>query len=141
LKRRLILFLIFDKDITLTSQTPDINEYVYGLRNSDLKNIYKKYYFGLDVAAEASGIQGKLYYNSLAFHSSASLLNVFDNLLFQSVANSKLKSIKTTNDPISADNSISSRSGRDLEILACIDSMPLSVLNFVNALIIAFIIR
>lgn len=75
----------------------------------------------------------------MAFHSSSVIINEISNLLLVFLTNDFTKSITTYNSPISLNES--SFKGNDfLQNLACIDVLPVSILNLINAEIIALII-
>jgi len=78
------------------------------------------------------------YYSSMAFHSSANILNVIDNLLFRVASGGQPFTVSTVNSPIAANSSAKS-SASFLEALACIDSQPVTLLNFIISIIIALI--
>ena len=86
-----------------------------------------------------SQIYGQLYYSTMAFHSPPSILNELMNLNLVYLSNDYTKSITTTNVPLTANNSLSS-SNDYLQSLACIDTLPLTLLNFATSIVIAFII-
>nr|QUF59430.1 ATP-binding cassette transporter Abca3-like2 [Brachionus angularis] len=117
-----------------------INEYVLSYRKSNVKNLLNNYYAGFVLnLTNNTDLSATFYYNSLAFHSSANILNEIDNLIFNFLTNDYSKSISTINVPIQSNNTLSGTSNF-LEVLACIDSLPVSLLNFINSIIVAFMI-
>ena len=81
-----------------------------------------------------------LFYNSMAFHSSANILNEIDNiLLYLANGNSMANTITTINSPLSSNSSLSSTTSY-LDAIACLDTLPASLLNFSNAIIVALMI-
>ncbi len=84
-------------------------------------------------------IYATLYFSSLALHSSAIAVNELSNLLLAYHTRSIRKTISTLNSPLASNDSL--YTGNDfLEYLACIDVLPVSLLNMINSIIIAFII-
>lgn len=86
-----------------------------------------------------NSLAGTLYYSTLAFHSPGSILDDFDTLMLVIATNDTTRSISTINKPLAASSSLSSTSSY-LEVLACIDVLPLSLLDFLNAIIVALMI-
>jgi hypothetical protein len=125
-----------DSGISLSQQSNDtVNEYVLSLRNLDLNNLISNYFVGFSINQTSAVI----YWNSMVFHSSANILNDVDNFLLNLITNNPSRSISTINKPISANSSLDS-AGSYLEVLACIDSLPLTLLNFLNGIIVALMI-
>nr|UOU03315.1 ATP-binding cassette subfamily A3-like 2 [Brachionus rubens] len=127
--------------VTLSQLDNDlVNEHVLSLRKSDIKNMLKNYYVGMSLnLTNTSKLSVTGYFSSLAFHSSANLINEIDNLVLTYLTNDPTRSIKTENVPLAANNTLSGTSNF-LELLACIDSLPVSLLNFINSIIIALMI-
>ncbi len=119
--------------------TDTINSFVLQQRKNNLSSFLYDYYVGVDLEYVSSKVYATIHYSSLAFHSGASMLNTVDNLMLQIAAGDNSKSIQTKNCPISSTTSLSN-STNYLEILACLDSLPVSLLNFINSIIVAFII-
>ncbi len=120
----------------------DVNSYVLELRKKNfIDNMIKNYYVGFSWnLASATDLHGSVYFSTLAFHSSANILNEAMNIMYSFSRNYLTdKSIKTTNIPIQSNNSLGGTNNY-LEVLACIDSFPVSLLNFINAIIVAFMI-
>lgn len=116
----------------------DINNYVLSLRGSGLyKNLLKDYYAGMNLNYTGSVLYANAYFSSLAFHSSASIINEINTLNLMTLAGDSTKSIRTYNIPYKQN---STTSNSFLDSLACIDTLPLSLLNFMNSIIVAFII-
>lgn len=123
----------------LNMQTDTINDYVLTLRHQNIKNIINDYFVGLSLnQTNSTYLEAIVYYSTLAFHSSANVLNDIDNILLAMLTNDATKSISTTNKPIAANGSLSSNNY--LEVLACIDSLPVSLLDFLNSLIVALLV-
>ena len=126
--------------VTLNQITSDPNDYVLSQRKANIQNIYSNYYLGMLLnLVTGTKLNAIVYYNSMAFHSSANILNEIDNLLYY-VANSNNQdyTVTTVNSPIAANSSAKS-SASFLEALACIDSQPVTLLNFIISIIIALI--
>nr|QNH67862.1 ATP-binding cassette transporter subfamily A member 3-like protein X3 [Brachionus rotundiformis] len=83
--------------------------------------------------------QATLFYSSLAFHSSGTILNEVSNLLLTFLSNDLTKSISTTNAPLKSNNSLY-RGGDLFEFLACLDIVPGSILNLIVSVICGFLI-
>jgi len=127
--------------VTLNQITQDPTAYVLSQRQANIQNIYSTYYMGMSLnLVSATKLNAISYYSSMAFHSSANMLNEIDNLLLY-VANgySNAYTVSTINSPIPANSSAKSAASF-LEALACIDSQPVTLLNFIISIIIALII-
>lgn len=127
--------------LTLNQLTTDtVNEYVFGLRQASINNIIYQYYVGmsLNLTSNAS-LAATLYYSNLAYHSPANILNDLDSILLMIATGDTTRSISTTNIPLSSNDTLSAQASY-LDVLACIDILPLSLLNFLNSIIIAFLI-
>ena len=119
--------------------TSDVNNYVLGLRTSNLNSFIYDYFVGLSLDYTNTTLSSTFYYSSLAFHSSACILNQISNMILISLTNDNSYSITTINSPLASNSSLSN-STSFLELLACLDTLPLSLLNFINSIIIAFVI-
>ena len=80
-----------------------------------------------------------LYFSTMAFHSSAVIINEITNLLLKFLTNDLNKTITTINAPISLNQTIT-RGDDFISNLACIDVLPVSILNLINSVIVALII-
>ena len=112
------------------------------LRHSNLKNIVFNYYLGAAFSISNQQLTAAIHYNTLAYPSSANILNEVDNLVLAVATNfnASLK-ITTLNAPLAANDTLNSNGKIDfLDVLDCLDSLPGTVLNFVNALVSALII-
>jgi hypothetical protein len=120
----------------------NLDDYVLNLRLRDLRNLVNNYFVGmsLSLSNRTARLSADLYFSRMAFHSSAAVINEMNNLLLAYITNDSNKTITTYNSPIPANTSQSvSTFTNYLESLACIDSLPVSLLNFLNSLIVAFI--
>ena len=123
--------------VTLNQITSDPNDYVLSQRKANIQNIYSNYYMGMLLnLVTGTKLNAIVYYNSMAFHSSANMLNVIDNLLFRVASGGQPFNVTTVNSPIAANSSAKS-SASFLEALACIDSQPVTLLNFIISIILA----
>lgn len=86
-----------------------------------------------------NSLAGTLFYSSLAFHSPGNILNDFDSLMIQIATGNPNMSISTVNQALATSNSLSS-SASYLEVLGCIDILPLSLLSFINGIIVSLMI-
>lgn len=119
-----------------------VDDYVFYKRTNETKNLIKDYFFGIEIDSDnINSILG--LHSTLAFHSSATILNEMNSFLYAYYSNNMKKSIRSYNSPISVgkDTSLPSDVKLDtLEVLSCIEIMPFSFLDYINAIIIAFII-
>ena len=124
--------------LELSSQ--NINEYVLEKRKTDLKYLVQDFFIGMKFNVTGiDKIYATLYFSSLALHSSAIAVNELSNLLLAYHSRSIRKTISTLNSPLASNDSL--YTGNDfLEYLACIDVLPVSLLNMITSIIIAFII-
>lgn len=122
-------------------ETDTINSFVLEERKKNMTAFLADYFTGLKLEYLSSTVYATIHYSSLAFHSGASMLNTVDNIILQAIQGDNSKSIQTNNFPIASTNTLSnSNSTNYLELLACLDSLPVSLLNFINSVIVAFII-
>ncbi|CAF0704109.1 unnamed protein product [Brachionus calyciflorus] len=137
-------FYSFKKDINLvnvTSPLETVDSYVFEKRRQDSNNLISKYFFGLEIDSDTNSLTGM--YSNLVFHSSATILNELNSLFLGFLSNNMKKSIKTINSPVSAGRSSalpSNFSNDQLEVFSCLEIIPFSFLDFINAIIIAFVI-
>ncbi|CAF2249794.1 unnamed protein product [Rotaria magnacalcarata] len=82
----------------------------------------------------------EVYFSTINYHTMATSLNVATTNLFQFYANSSLKSIVTTNQPLLTNEKL--LVGQDLffEMIYCFDTLPLSLFNFINSILAAIFI-
>ena len=117
-----------------------VNDYVFNLRKADLKNLVFNYYIGASLILMAPNkLNGVIHYSSLAFHSSANMLNEVDNMILAVATNQQGLTITTINSPMATNNTLTNGKNDFLSVLGCLDTMPVTLLNFVNALIVALI--
>lgn len=131
----------FSNAITLEKVSSNLNDYVLDKRKNDIKNLVRNYYMGMSLnLSSADKLYATIYFSSMAYHSSANILNEIDNLILYVASNytSQYK-INTINAPLASNTSLSS-SNQLLEVLPCLDTMPFSLLNFINSIIVALMI-
>nr|UOU03317.1 ATP-binding cassette subfamily A3-like 4 [Brachionus rubens] len=121
----------------------NVNDFVLQKRKEDSNNLISKYYFGIEIDSNNGNPLFIGRYSSLAFHSAATILNELDSLLFGFWTNNMKKLIKTINAPISvgASSSLPSNFSYDkLEVFSCLEIIPFSFLDYIIAIVIAFVI-
>lgn len=112
--------------------TSEINDYVLNIRKANVSAFLYDYFVGMSFnLTNSSYLQATGYYSTLAFHSSAVVLNEMNNILLKYYSNNNSWTLATVNSPLSSDSSLSNQTNF-LEVLACIDSFPVSLLNFSN---------
>ena len=119
----------------------EIDEYVLNQRLNNVNNFVNNYYMGFAINISSTDeIRLSAYYSTLAYHSCAAIISLVDNI-FLSYLNSfnQNMSITTHNTPLPANATIF-RGNRFLKYLACFDVLPLSLLNTLTAINIAFFI-
>ena len=118
----------------------NISEYVLDKRKADLKYLVQDFYIGMHLNVTGiDKIYATVFFSSLALHSSAIAVGEMSNLLLAYHTRTLRKSISTLNSPLAANDSL--YTGNDfLEYLACMDVLPVSLLNMANSMIIAFIV-
>jgi hypothetical protein len=118
----------------------NVSNYVLDKRKYDIKYLVNDFFIGmkLNITSDEK-LYATMYYNSLALHSSAIAVNEISNLLLAFLTRNYKKSISTINSPLSSNNSL--YTGDDfLQYLACMDVLPVSVLNMLNSVIVSLII-
>ena len=126
--------------ITLLNCTYDnVSSTVLQLRKNSVQNLVGNYYTGMSFYINSTKLYATAYYSTLAFHSPGVILNEISNLILAYYSsNSLTNTISTVNAPIPASSTLT---GNDfVDYLACLDTLPLSILNFINAILIGFII-
>jgi hypothetical protein len=115
-----------------------VEQYVFEARKENLRNLYSDFYAAVQLNTSLADQLGvSLFYNTMAYHSSATVLNEVTNLLLAFYNNKSLsKSIKTYNSPIRHIEPIKTF----YNLLSCYDILPISVFNLIASLNVAFII-
>jgi hypothetical protein len=118
-----------------------INDQILQDRKNSLQNIMYNNFVGLIFNMTSSNrLYADILFSQIAYHSSANVLNDIDNFLLYYARNyDTTRSIKTINLPIASNASLAGGTSF-LEVLACIDSLPVSLLNLIVSFIIAFMI-
>ncbi len=109
-------------------------------RKNDFNNLVKSYFAGVSMSSDGDLLSFVAYYSSMAFHSSANLIHEISNILLAYYnSNSFHKTIQTYNVPIKS--SLSNTNGSEyLGYLACYDSFPSTIYNFLVSVVIALVI-
>ena len=127
-----------------------LDKFVLNERKNEIKNIVSNYYMGFSINisnitnlitnSTSSEIRVSAFYSRLAYHSCAVVIDLVDNILlaYLNSFNTNM-SITTYNKPM-ASNTTSFRGNSYLKYLACFDILPLSLLNILTAINIAFFI-
>ena len=127
--------------ITLQNCSYDnVSSTVLQARKNDVNSLVSNYYTGMSFnLVNSTTLYATAYYSTFAYHSPGVALNEISNLILAYYSsNSLTKTISTYNTPIAATSTLTGNTFVDY--LACLDTLPLSILNFVNAIIIGFII-
>ena len=118
----------------------NVSKYVLDKRVQDVKNLANDYYVGMKLnLTESNRLYAQLYYSTLAFHSSAMIVHEYSNLLLTFLTKNYNKKIITFNSPLTSNDSLYN-GDNFVEYLACIDILPISLLNMLNSLIVSFMI-
>lgn len=117
--------------LTLTQlNSTKLNDYVLNRRKSNLTAFLYDYYVGMGFSiVNSSYFEATGYYSTMAYHSSATILNEINNILLKYYTGNKNKSLTTINSPLPSDGSSLNKTDI-LDVLACIDSLPISLINF-----------
>ena len=132
-------------ELLFKNELASVNKFVYDERMNNLRNFFSNYYAGLDLEEykknNLTQVKGVLYYSTLVYHSSATILNEMNSFLLAYYSNNTKKTIKTLNAPITVLNDqISNLSLDSLQVLNCIEAIPFSFIDFFDGLLIAFLI-
>ena len=115
--------------------TNNISEYVLS-RNKESYDAYvNKFQMGFSIYRSSSFLLMDVFYSSVNYHAMAVGLNTAMTMLFQHYANSSSKRIQTTNQPIIIVSDSESDRAIFFERVYCFDTVPLSLLNFINSII------
>jgi hypothetical protein len=91
----------------------NVSEWILERRKEDLLNLVENYYFGMSLYITSERkINAVLYYSTMAYHTSATIVNEISNLLLAFNSGEFDTSISTINAPLGKSTSLSS-SGRD----------------------------
>ncbi|RNA01713.1 ATP-binding cassette sub-family A member 3-like [Brachionus plicatilis] len=124
----------------LEIKSENISHFVQSEKEKNTKNLINDLFMAISFnITNWDTFQATLFYSTLAFHSSATILNEATNLLLTFLSKDVAKSITTTNAPLRSNNSLY-QGGDLLEFLACLDIVPGSILNLVISLLSSFLI-
>ncbi|CAM4813346.1 unnamed protein product [Rotaria magnacalcarata] len=120
--------------------TNNITNYVVS-RNEESYDIYvNKYQMGFAISRNVQLFTFNVFFSTVNFHTMATALSVATTSLFQYYANSSLRHIETINQPFfTSSNSVTARA-IFYDQIYCFDTIPLSLLNFINSIIAAIFI-
>ena len=115
--------------------TPDVLNYVISRNNDSYNTFVNKYQMSFSIYQRSSFLTLNIFYSTVNYHAMAVGLNTATTTLFQYYANSSIKRIRTTNQPIvTSSESLTSRE-IFFDRLYCFDTIPLSLLNVINSVI------
>ncbi len=123
----------------ISQQTDTINSDILAKRIENTTAFLNDYFMSLSLTNLGGTLYAVSHYNTLAYHSSAVAISRINNIFLQFITGSNSKSITTINSPIPSTYTLSNQTNY-LQLLACLDSLPVSLLNFFNSVIVAFII-
>ncbi|CAM4928643.1 unnamed protein product [Rotaria socialis] len=120
--------------------TSNITDYVLS-RNQVSYDVYvNKYQMGFAISRNIQLFTFNVFFSTVNYHAMATSLSVATTSLFQYYANSSLRHIETINQPFSTvSNSVTPRA-IFYDQIYCFDTIPLSLLNFINSIIAAIFI-
>ncbi|CAF3411038.1 unnamed protein product [Rotaria socialis] len=120
--------------------TSNITDYVLS-RNQVSYDVYvNKYQMGFAISRNIQLFTFNVFFSTVNYHAMATSLSVATTSLFQYYANSSLRHIETINQPFSTvSNSVTPRA-IFYDQVYCFDTIPLSLLNFINSIIAAIFI-
>ena len=118
----------------------NIPSYILNKRKESLKNLHSNYYTGMSFyLLNTTQIYASAYYSTLAYNSAGSMLSEISNIILAYLNKNNLtQTITTYNTPIPATNSYIGNSF--LDYLPCVDTLPYSILNFINSIIVGLAI-
>jgi hypothetical protein len=118
----------------------NLSSYNLDLRKQKLKNLYGNYYTGMAFyLVNTTQIYADAYYSTFAYNSAGSILSEISNIILAYLnPNNSTKTITTYNTPIPSANTYIGTSFVDY--LPCVDTLPYSIINFINSIIISLVI-
>jgi hypothetical protein len=118
-----------------------VNDYVLSERVSKWENYIFDYFggFKIDMTNQFEP-EMTIYWSSLAYHSPGIMLSEIDNLLLRYMTSDANMSITTYNAPLTSFDTYTITTNSLQDVLACLDTLPLSLINFFNGLIIALLV-
>ena len=123
-----------------------IHQFVKQKQTQDVMNIIRNYYSGVEFFfdSETKAVRANFYYNEFAVHTSSSILSKLNSFFLAYYTNNTARGISTTNSIVSSetriDDAIRVEVGSDLDTLQCIEGVPFSNYDFVNGLLVAFLV-
>ena len=129
--------------ITLEQISYDnISAYVLQKRKDNVLNLVSNYYTGMSFnITNSTTLSATAYYSTFAYNSPGSILNEISNLILAFLnSNNLTQSIKTYNTPISATSVSTTSTNSFIDVLPCMDTLPYSLLNLGNSIIVGLII-
>ncbi|CAF3456278.1 unnamed protein product [Rotaria sp. Silwood1] len=120
--------------------TNNILDYVLSRNNVSYDTYVNKYQMGFSIDRRGTWPTLNVYFSTVNYHTIATSLSVATTCLFQYFSKSSLKSIQTINQPIlTSSTSVTARS-IFFDRIYCFDTVPLSLLNFINSFIASIFI-
>ena len=117
--------------LNMTAANADLSAYVLSLRKSNTTAFLYDYYLGLSLnLVNITNLQITDYYSTLVYHSAGVILNEMNNILLKYYTNNVAYTLTTINSPLSAASSLTSDSTDFVKVLACIDILPMSLIDF-----------
>ena len=103
---------LYRSGVTLLQLTTNtVSDYILSLRKSSVNNFIYKYWFGFSLDySSGTTLYATIYYNTLAFHSSAVGLNEVSNMLLNLISGNDAYTLTTYNNPILSTSSVANSS-------------------------------
>ncbi|CAF2897084.1 unnamed protein product [Rotaria sp. Silwood2] len=120
--------------------TNDITDYVLSRNNDSYDTYVNKYQMGFSIDRSSTSPTLNVFFSTVNYHTMATGLSVATTCLFQYYANSSSKSIQTINQPILTYSESVTARAIFYDRIYCFDTVPLSLLNFINGVIASIFI-
>jgi hypothetical protein len=130
--------------IDLSNEKIKVNDYVLRKRIENMYNLLNDFFIGVDFSYEykSKSIIANMFYSKMAYHTSATILSEINNFMFSFYTNDSTRSIQTINKPIVVipNEASSMQNNKNIDVINCLEVMPFSFLDFIEGIIIAFVI-
>ncbi|CAF1280253.1 unnamed protein product [Rotaria sordida] len=120
--------------------TNNIIDYILSRNNNSYDTYVNKYQMGFSIDKRSTLVIFNVFFSTVNYHTMATGLSIATTCLFQYYANSSLKSIQTINQPILTSSASVTARAIFYDRIYCFDTVPLSLLNFINSFIASIFI-
>ena len=118
----------------------DVSNYVLSRSNDSYDTYVNKYQLGFSIINDFSSTMINVFFSTVNYHAMATGLSAATTSLFRNYANSSSKTIQTINQPIFTSSKLVTGRAIFFDYIYCFDTIPFSLLNFINSIIASIFI-